>query len=143
MDDTMEGPAPWSRPQKQAAIGLPMTLGVAALMLLKVFAGPFSLPGWAPPLILAVVLALVVALILLPRRSECPDERDWQIVLKASRRAFVFLLMTLLLPLTLRRVFTDGPPEWDAELLAMAIAMLGQSVYFGSVLQLYRSTEQG
>jgi hypothetical protein len=63
-------------------------------------------------------------------------------MLKATRRAFGFLLIMVLLPGVLRDLIPSGAPPWDARGLARATAMLALAVYFGSVLLLYRSSTQ-
>lgn len=142
MDEATEGSAPWSRLQKQAVFGLPMSLGFAVLMSRDAIFGDTGLPRWAGLAIAAACVAALLGMIVAPRLSEAPDERDRLIMLKATRWAFVFLLMTALLPGVLRDMVASGPPPWDAQGLARGSAMLALAVYFGSILLLYRSQTQ-
>ena len=142
MNDAIEGSAPWSRLQKQAVFGLPMSLGFALLMNRELIFGEFGLPRWAGLAIAGACIAALLAMIVAPRRSEATDERDRLIMLKATRWAFGFLLLTVLLPGVLRDLVASGPPPWDAQSLARGTAMLALSVYFGGILLLYRSPAQ-
>lgn len=142
MNEMIEGSAPWSRFQKQAIFGFPLMLFAGLIVSGKAFYGPFGLPLWAKLAIAIPVVLAMLAMIVAPRRSECPDERDGQIRLKATQQAYGFLIFAELLPATLRRLVSEGPPPWDAEGLAMGLAMLAMAVYFGSILLLYRSPAQ-
>jgi peptidoglycan/LPS O-acetylase OafA/YrhL len=142
MRETTEDSAPWSRLQKQALFGLPMSLGFALLMSREAIFGEYGLPRWAGLGIAAACVAALLGMIVVPRRSEASDERDRLIMLKATRRAFAFLLVMVLLPGVLRDLVAAGPPPWDAQGLARGTAMLALAVYFASVLLFYRSPAQ-
>lgn len=142
MQEAMEGSAPWSRLQKQALFGLPMALGFALLMSREAVFGVDGLPRWIGVGIAAACVVAMLGMIVAPRRSEAPDERDRLIMLKATRRAFTFLLLMMLLPGVLHDAFASGPPPWDTLGLARGAAMLSLAVYFANVLLLYRSPDQ-
>ena len=138
MNARAEDRVPWPRLQKQAAFGLPLMLVGGAVTVAHAFTGPFHLPLWGKLFFLVPMLALLLAMIILPRRSECPDERDLQFVLKSTRRGYMFLMLVLFLPFALRHIFWPGSPTWDVENLAVGLILLAQAVYFGSILLLYR-----
>lgn len=142
MKEAMEGSAPWSRLQKQAIFGLPMSLGFALLMSREAVFGDDGLPRWAGLGIAAVCVAAMLGMIIAPRLGEAPDERDRLIMLKATRWAFAFLLITIMLPGVLHDAVASGPPPWDLLGMARATAMLALAVYFASVLLLYRGSAQ-
>lgn len=145
MNKADEGPAPWSRIQKQAAFWFPVMLIVGILAVVESFTGKIEwseLPAWGKLIEVVLVFAVVVLAlsgIVASMFGERPDERDAQIALKAHQRAFVFLVVTLLIPFELRHMIWPGPPSWDPERLAVGLSFLAFAVYFGSVLQLYRS----
>jgi hypothetical protein len=142
MDEAGERSAPWSRLQKQAAFGLPMSLGFAVLMSREVAFGEYGLPQWAGLAIAVACVAALLGMIVVPRTSEPLDERDRLIMLKATRWAFAFLLIAVLVPGVVRDALAPGPSPWDAQGLARGTAMLALAVYFGSVLLFYRSSSQ-
>ncbi len=139
MNRTIEDHAPWSRAQRQAVLGVPLSLVVGLLMAGKAIVGPFGLPLWIALVVAVSVLLGTIGMFVVKAHTESPDERDCQIMLAATRRAFVFLVIALMLPGAVRDLFTNAPPSWDAERMAMGLAMLSLSVYFGSILLLYRS----
>ena len=143
MDDVMdEGPAPWPRLQKQAALGLPLMLVGGGVTVIHAFTGPFDWPLWGKLAFVVPMLALLVAMLVVPRSGDCPDERDLQMVLKSTRRGYMFLLLVLFVPFALRHEIWPGPPSWDVENLAVGLILLAQAVYFGSMLLLYRGSQE-
>jgi hypothetical protein len=133
-----ENRAPLTRPQRQALFGLPLMLTVGLLLGAKALLGSYDWPGWTAIVLVTVVVVLLVGMFASRARSEPPDERDCAIMLRASRRAFAFLMLTMLVPFSLRLGFSESPPPWDAERLAVSLLFLSQAVYFGSILLLYR-----
>jgi len=138
MGTVEENRAPWTRPQRQAVFGLPLMLFVGLLVGGKAFFGPYDWPTWAAILVVSATILLIFGMFAVRARSEPPDERDCAIMLRASRRAFGFLMLVMLVPFAFRLGFSNSPPPWDAERLAVALLLLSQAVYFGSILLLYR-----
>ena len=138
MNAGVEDRVPLPRLHKQAILGFPLMLVGGAVTVIHTFTGPFDWPLWGKLAFVVPMIALLLALIVVPMRSECPDERDLQMVLKSTRRGYMFLLLVLFVPFALRHLIWPGPPTWDVENLAVGLIMLAQAVYFGSMLLLYR-----
>ena len=159
MEDSKEGPAPWTIAQKIPLKMFPimMVTGWGLLTAVLVAPGPppadFKAPlvdaaasGSQPAVILffgaaIFIVALLFALIPAARHSECPDERDSQIEFKALRRFFWFVQTGVLLPVAASTTLL--PPEAvNRGLLACGLVALALAPYYGSVLQPYYSANR-